>query len=152
MTRGNLWQTGLAGQRISPHLCRGPDEPVNQGLARFYDRLLAVLRQPVVRDGLRQLLECVPAWDGNWTWDGFLAFAWQGPGGERLLVTVNYAPVQSQCYVRLPFTGLGHGRWRFADVLGHATYDREGNDLQARGLYLDVPPWQAHVFSLTRGA
>jgi hypothetical protein len=27
----------------------------------------------------------------------------------------------------------------------------EGNDLQARGLYLDVPPWQAHVFSLTRG-
>ena len=22
---------------------------------------------------------CVPAWDGNWTWDCFLAFAWQGP-------------------------------------------------------------------------
>jgi len=27
-------------------------------------------------------------------------------------------------------------------------YDREGSDLQARGLYLDVPPWQAHVFSV----
>jgi hypothetical protein len=106
----------------------------------------------VVRHSQWQLLECVPAWEGNWTWDGFLAFAWQGPGGERLLVTVNYAPNQSQCYVRLPFTDLGHGRWRFADVLGNGTYDREGNDLQARGLYLDVPPWQAHVFSLTRGA
>ena len=67
------------------------------------------------------------------------------------MVTVNYAPNQSQCYVRLPFTDLGNTRWRFADVLGTATYEREGHELQARGLYLDVPPWQAHVFSLTRG-
>jgi hypothetical protein len=80
-----------------------------------------------------------------------LAFAWHGPGDERLVVTVNYAPNQSQCYVRLPFTDLGHRRWRFADVLGTAAYEREGDDLQAHGLYLDVPPWQAHVFSLTRG-
>ena len=58
---------------------------------------------PVVRDGQWQLLECVPAWDGNWTYDCFVAFAWQGPDGERLLVAVNYAPNQSQCRVRLPF-------------------------------------------------
>jgi hypothetical protein len=139
-------------KRISPHLCRGPDEPVDQQLAQFYDRLLAVLRQPVVRHGQWQFLECVPAWDGNWTWDGFLAFAWQGPGGERLVVAVNYAPHHSQCYVRLPFPDLGHGRWRLGDGLGTTTYDREGDDLQARGLYLDVPPWHAHVFSLTRGS
>ena len=30
----------------------------------------------------------------------------------------------------------------------HCGHIREGNDLQARGLYLDEPPWQAHVFSL----
>ena len=128
----------------------GPEEPIDQRLEQFYDRLLAVLRQPVVRDGQWQLLDCVPAWDGNWTWDCFLAFAWQGPGGERLLVTVNYAPNQSQCYVRLPFADLGDGQWRLEDLLGDATYDREGNDLQARGLYLDESPWQAHVFSLTK--
>jgi hypothetical protein len=136
-------------KRLSPHLCRGPDEPLDQPLAQFYDRLLAVLRHPAVCQGNWQLLACVPAWDGNWTWDGFLAFAWHGPGTERLLVTVNYAPHQSQCYVRLPCTDLGNSQWRLQDLLGHATYDREGNDLHARGLYLDVPPWQAHVFSLT---
>ena len=65
-------------------------------------------------------------------------------------MTVNYAPNQSQCYVRLPFTDLGNRQWRLQDELGNATYDREGDDLQARGLYLDVPPWQAHVFSLTQ--
>jgi glycosidase len=139
-------------KRISPHLCRGPDEPTDQKLEQFYERLLAVLRQALVRDGQWQLLECRPAWEGNWTWDCFLAFAWQGSRGERLLVAVNYAPNQSQCYVRLPFADLGDGRWRLEDVLGQAIYDREGNDLQARGFYLDVPPWKASVFSLTKGS
>jgi len=137
-------------KHISPHLGRAPEEPVDQPRAQFYNRLLAVLRQPAVRDGQWQGLECIPAWDGNWTWDSFLAFAWQSPDGERLLVTVNYAPNQGQCYVHLPFPDLGNGLWRLQDLLGKATYDRDGNDLQARGLYLDVPPWQAHVFSLTR--
>ena len=138
--------------RISPHLCRAPEEPIDQRLEQFYDRLLAVLRQPAVRDGQWQLLDCTSAWDGNWTWDCFLAFAWQGPAGDRLLVTVNYAPNQSQCYVKLPFPDLGNDQWRLEDLLGDTTYDREGHDLQARGLYLDASPWKASVFSLTKRA
>ena len=54
-------------KRISPHLCRGPCEPIDPKLQQFYERLLAVLREPAVRDGQWQLLECVPAWEGNWT-------------------------------------------------------------------------------------
>ena len=119
-------------------------------MEQFYERLLAVLRHPVVRHGQWQLLDCAPAWDGNWTWDCFLAFAWQSAGNERLLVTVNYAPNQSQCYVQLPFADLGNGQWRLEDVIGDAAYEREGNELRARGLYLDEPPWRAHVFSLTK--
>ncbi|MGD0291305.1 MAG: alpha-amylase family glycosyl hydrolase [Candidatus Binataceae bacterium] len=137
-------------KRISPHLSRGPAEPLDQQLEQFYDRLCSVLRQPVVREGQWQLLECIPAWEGNWTWDCFLAFAWQGRDGERLLVTVNYAPNQSQRYVRLPFTDLCNRLWRLEDLIGEEAYDRQGDDLQARGLYLDVPSWGAAVFSLTR--
>jgi hypothetical protein len=137
-------------KRISPHLCRRPDEPVDADRAKFYDRLLAVLRQPLVRDGGWQLLECAPAWDGNWTWDCFLAFAWQGFGEERLLAAVNYAPNQSQCYVRVPFTDLGNRQLRLQDQLNATAYDRDGNDLQSRGLYVDMLPWQAAVFSLTK--
>ena len=109
-------------KRISPHLVRGPDEPVDDRLKQFYDRLLAVLRHPVVRDGQWQLLECVPAWDGNWTSDCFLVFAWQGAGDERLVVAVNYAPNQSQCHVRLPFADLSNSQWRLQDLLGDASY------------------------------
>ncbi len=139
-------------KRISPHLVRGPEEPIDNTLEQFYGRLLAVLHRPVVRNGQWQLLECTSAWEGNWTQDCVLAFAGQDSGGERLLVTVNYAANQSQCYVRLPFTDLGNGQWRLEDLIGDATYDRQGDDLQARGLYLDVPPWDASVFSLTKHA
>jgi hypothetical protein len=137
-------------KRISPHLVRAPEEAVDQRLERFYGLLLAVLRHPVLRNGEWRLLDCAPAWDGNWTWDCFLAFAWQGAGAERLLVTVNYAPNQGQCYVQLPFPDLGNAQWRLDDVIGDAGYERDGHDLQARGLYLDEPPWRAHVFSLTK--
>src|SRR5262245_48453473 len=137
-------------KRISPHLCRGPVEPPDPKLERFYDRLFAVLQRPLVREGQWQLLECTPAWEGNWTSDSFLAFAWQGSGAERLLVTVNYAPHQSQCYVRLPFTDLAGCAWRLEDQLEEVVYDRDGDDLLSGGLYLDVPAWHASVYALTK--
>jgi hypothetical protein len=137
-------------KRISPHLVRAPQEPIADGLKQFYDRLLVVLREPVMRDGQWQLLECVSAWEGNWTWDCFLAFVWQGLGGARRLVTVNYAPNQSQCYVRLPFVDLAGNQWRFQDQMAEAIYDRDGDDLQSRGLYMDVPAWKVSIFSITK--
>jgi hypothetical protein len=105
---------------------------------------------PPCATGEWRLLECAPAWDGNWTSDCFLAFAWQGAGCTRLLVAVNYAPPRSQCYVRPPFADLHGAIWRLTDLMGDATYDRDGNDLTARGLFLDEPAWRASVFSLTR--
>jgi hypothetical protein len=137
-------------KRISPHLVRGPDEPVNSTVRQFYERLLELVRQPVVRQGDWRLLECAPAWVGNPSCEAVIAYGWQDSGGIRLIVGVNYASHQSQCYVRLPFADIAGGRWRLRDLLGTAQYDREGHDLQSRGLYLDVPPWQCHVFEMTR--
>ena len=135
-------------KRIPSHLIRAPKEPLDAALRSFYNRLLAILREPIVRDGRWQLLECAPAWEGNWTNDCYIAFAWQNDAGERLLLTVNYAENQSQCFVRLPFGGLAGRQWRLQDLLSEAVYDRDGSDLQSRGLYLDLPPWQYHISSM----
>ena len=134
--------------RISPHLNRGPNETCDPQLHAFYGRLLALLRDSVVRDGSWQLLECAPAWDGNWTHDCFIAFAWQNESKERVLVAVNYAPNQSQCYVRLPFGDLAGRKWRLTDQLGDVVYERDGAELQSGGLYLDMPPWGNSVFKI----
>ena len=137
-------------KRISPHLCRGPKEPEDPALRAFYERLLTILRQPILRDGNWQLLECAPAWDGNWTSTCFLAFVWSLPAGERLLVAVNYSPNQGQCYVRLPFDDLAGSQWRLQDQMSTDVDDRDGQDLSSRGLYLDMPPGKASIFSVNR--
>jgi hypothetical protein len=136
-------------KRISPHLVRAPIEAVDPALARFYGDLRTVLAQSVVRDGQWGLLECVSGWDGNWTWDNFIAWSWEGPGGQRRLIAVNYAGNQGQCYVRLPFADLAGRAVRLKDLMSPAVYERDGNDLLARGLYLDLPPWGRHVFELS---
>ena len=63
---------------------------------------------------------------------------------------MNYAPNQSQCYIRLPFPNLANQRWRLRDLLSDAEDDREGNDLESRGLYLDLASWRYRVFTLQK--
>jgi hypothetical protein len=135
--------------RISPHLVRGPLERTDDAVQQFYERLLAVLRDSTVRDGEWCLVECVPAWDGNWTWDCCLAWTWTAKTDERRLVAVNYAGNQSQCYVRLPLPDGSGSRVRFHDLTGTSRFDRERGDLAARGLYLDMPSWGYHVFEVS---
>jgi hypothetical protein len=137
-------------KRISPHLGRGPDEPVIERSKRFYDRLLSVLRQPVVREGRWQLLECTPGWEGNWTNDCFIAFGWQLDGQSPMIVAVNYATNQSQCHIHLPYEGLSGKNWLLHDQLSGQAYPWKGDDLSARGLFVDHAPWQAAIFSLAQ--
>ena len=134
-------------KRISPHLVRGPLEPTDEAVTRFYEQLLAVVRKTTVRDGEWRLLECVPAWDGNWTWDGFLACGWQRDTA-RVLVVVNYAGNQGQCYVRVPFMDLSGRDVGLTDLMNGARYERDQSDLASRGLYVDLPAWGYHVFEV----
>jgi hypothetical protein len=134
-------------KRISPHLVRAPEEPVDEPLQRFYDALMAVLKDRIVRDGEWRLLESAPAWDGNWTCDCFIAWSW-AEGAELRLVVVNYAGNQSQCYLRLPFADIADRTLLLQDLTSSACYVREGSELVSRGLYLDVPPWKYHVFAI----
>ncbi|MFY9705401.1 MAG: alpha-amylase family glycosyl hydrolase, partial [Desulfobacterales bacterium] len=79
-------------KRISPHLVRVPEESPDKEIEAFYDHLLAILRKPIVKSGEWQWLACQPAWDGNGSWDAFVAHSWRGSDGEWMLIAVNYAP------------------------------------------------------------
>jgi glycosidase len=135
-------------KRISPHLVRAPKESPDQEIQHFYEQLLAILRKPVLKSGQWQALVCQPAWDGNGSWDGFVAHVWTGSGEERMLIVVNYAPHASQCYIPLPFPEIKDHSVRLQDSLSPASYARAGNDLVEHGLYLDLQPWFYHVFNL----
>jgi len=136
-------------KKISPHLVRAPHEPLNLDLQNFYASLLSVFKLPMLQ-GEWKLLWCAPAWEGNGSYDSFIAFGWRGTEGGKLVVVVNYKPHSSQCYLQLPFTDLNGSCWTLKDLLSEASYDRDGDDLQKGGLYMDMKPWQYHVFEMKK--
>jgi hypothetical protein len=136
-------------KRISPHLIRGPEELADLWIRKFYSNLLTVLKKPLFREGIWRLLKCTPAWDGNDSGESFIIFEWEGKDGEKALVTVNYSAFNSQCYVRLPYPAMEDKSILFTDLLSTAVYERVGNQLKSQGLYLDLPAWGYHVFSVT---
>lgn len=134
-------------KRISPHLLRGPKEVVDKDLQKFYAKLLLVLKKTIVREGDWKLLQCLPAWDGNYTSNTIISFSWEYKS-EHLLIVANYGVCQSQCYLKLPFIEHSDSQWILKDILNDITYKRDANGLSIHGLYLDMTPFQTHVFEL----
>jgi hypothetical protein len=134
-------------KRISPHLIRAPREPLNTDLQNFYRDLLGVIKLPLFRDAQWRLLECVPAWDGNGSWDSFIAFAWEEQNGRRALVVVNYASHASQCHVRIPFSDINDQSIEFKNLLSVTPYHPEANR-SLSSIFMDLPPWGYRVFEI----
>jgi hypothetical protein len=133
--------------RTNLHLGRRVVEPVNTQLQTFYAALLEVLKRPEVREGSWRLLQCRPTGGGNYIAPKVLAFAWeQGP--RRLLVAVNYGPLAGWCNIDVPLSELRGKTRRLRDLLGPASYDRNGDDLVQNGLNLELPAWACHVFDV----
>jgi len=135
--------------RVPAHLCRGPVERVDRNVSDFYTRLLSVLlKTRVLRDGAWSMIEPQPAWHGNWSSDGFIASAWSGAEGTRVVAVVNYTQGQSQCRLRLPFRELRGKQVRLTDLMGEERYDRNGSEIVDDGLFIDLAPWRFNVFEL----
>ena len=146
-TRGSSRAGGSASRRT---WCRAPAEPVDETLRRFYDG--APGGAPAARPFATASGSCSSARrPGTATGraDGFIAFAWQGPDGRaaagRRELRREPEPVLRPPAVRETCAGRPCGCG-----IGRAPrcYDRSGDDLAARGLYLDVPPWGYHVFDV----
>ena len=138
------------GRRVhaSMHLGRRPEEIADLRTQQFYRKLLVCLKRPEFRHGAWQLLDCRNAWEGNSTCQQFIAFAWSR-GNDQMLIVVNYGPTQGQCYVSFPFEDWRDRQLVFIDLLGSAIYERNGNELLSKGLYVDMPAWGYHAFSAT---
>ncbi len=139
--------------RLPLQLSRWPSEPAAAELAALYQRLLGLVADPLVRDGRWRLLSCRPAWPGSDTWRGCIAFDWRsGDGLDRdgrwLVVAVNYAAQAGQAYVDLSAPDLAGRGWRLTDRRDGAVYERDGDGLVARGLYVDLPGWGWHAFEV----
>ncbi len=149
-----FYQGQFEGARVHvpTHLCRGPEEPINQEIYAFYSRLLLVLKETDgFRSGNWSQIQPAPAWRGNGTSDGFVVYAWSGKDGRSYVVVVNYAQHRGQCYLVLPFPELRGKHVLLTDMIGDEVYERDGSDLIdliGHGLYIDHTAWQINMFEV----
>jgi hypothetical protein len=132
--------------RLPVFLGRRPIEPVDHDLAAFYIRLLAATSPDLFRNGTWRL--CEPSgWPDNQSCQHILAWCWI-KDNERSLIVVNFGEASAQARVRVPWDELRATAWRLDDRLSGQTYDRDGTEMRDSGLYVDLAPWQCHVFQL----
>jgi hypothetical protein len=127
---------------IPVFLGRGPDEPADDDLRAFYERLLRAVAESDLRHGDWRLCEC-EGWPDNDSYRRLVAWGWSG-ADARHLVVVNLSDAPAQARVRLPWTGLAGRTWELTDRLDGRRFERDGDALADAGLYVELGPWSFH--------
>jgi len=130
--------------RLPVFLGRRPTEPIDRDLVAFYEHLLKKVTRDVFRNGEWRLCER-SGWPENQSHLNVLAWCWT-KDGERHVVVVNFRQQPSQALVRVPWDELRGKSWRLHDALSGEAYDRSGDEMRDAGLYVDLGPWQCHLF------
>jgi hypothetical protein len=133
--------------RLPVFLARRPVEPVEPELVAFYDRLLQATRSDVFKNGSWSRCDR-SGWPDNSSFRSILGWCWS-KGDERRFVVVHFGPDTAQARVQLPWDELRGRAWRLDDLLSGDAYDRSGDEMRDAGLYVELGPWQCHLFRLS---
>ncbi len=145
-----FYEGQFEGRKVRPpvFLGRRPQEPVDQHLRAFYERLLRVIDTPVFRDGKWSLCERT-GWDDNPSWQNLVGWNW-AKGEERYLIVVNLSARPAQARVHVPWTDIQGETLSLVDTFSDATYKRTGDEMHLEGLYVELDPWGFHFFQCRR--
>ena len=125
-------------------------------LRAFYERLLAVLQQPIFKEGLFQPVDVQQAGPEDHTNDGMVAATWRtarDAGTRTFLAVSNLAETKGYARIPLDPTRFQAGRlYRVLDHVDGRTYERDGAEIVDPGLFIALDPNQAHVFEITDAA
>ncbi len=127
---------------------RRPEENGNPELERFYRRLLTALSEPIFHSGEWRLLQPQAEWLENPTHLNVMGYWWIA-GDKRRLVVVNLVETPSQCFLPLNMPEIAGTICLFEDYLTGVSYERDGDTLLERGLYLNLPGYGHHLFKVS---
>lgn len=132
--------------KLPVFLRRRPEEVPDRYLQELYENLLAAIRVENFRDGEWELCDRT-GWPENQSCQNIVAWSWQ-KGPERHLVAVNLSPARAQAQVTWPWNDFAGRRWRLVDPVQMAIFNRDGDELQGSGLYVDLEPWGYHFLKI----
>ena len=144
-----LWHEGqFEGWRVRlpVFLARRPAETTDEDLRHFSVDL--VRTAATLRGGTWAACEAT-GWPGDSSYLQLLTWSWIDQG-KRSLIVINYADAPSAAHVHPPWDDLAGTAWRLEDALNGTVFERDGSDVTASGLYVQLEPWQCHVLAWTK--
>ena len=131
--------------KLPVQLGREPEEAPLNGMEDFYAKLLKITSRDPFKYGEWKLLDPVSSWGNNRTYGNFFAWTWRYKEEKRLVV-VNYSDALSTCRIKLDVAGYPD-EFTLEDLLNDKSYIRSAEEVFRQGLYIELKPWQAHIFS-----
>jgi hypothetical protein len=139
-----------ARAEVPVQIRREPAEEADTALRDFYCRLLRATDDETFRLGHAIRLEPTAAWPGSVTHEAVVARLWVGQHRQLRLAVVNMSGETAQGFIPLALPEFAGKIVHLQDQLDDVSYDRPGDDLLVRGLYVDLPPYGHHLFRVTR--
>ena len=133
--------------RIPVHLGVEPKEDINPKNTVFYQQLMKFINDGVLINGDWQLVDVRKAWEGNESFHNILAWQWSFRS-EIKIVIVNFSDTESQARIFWPDLKTQGEALTFSDQSQQEVYERETDELREHGLYVSLPPWKSHWFSI----
>jgi hypothetical protein len=133
--------------KVPVQLRRRPAERVDAITRAFYERLLAFLARPELKEGRWRRLDvhALPAHEEAAR--GLLAYRWEGDApAAGSLVVVNLGSTRGWGHV--PIEGLSATKWLLRDHADDQCYVRGGEEMREPGLFVALDPHQSHLFDL----
>jgi len=130
--------------RLPVFLGRRPKEAFDRDLQVFYKSLAEAIDRPVFREGEWCLCERT-GWPDNASFQNLVAWSWHNDD-ERYLIVVNLSDSSAQAKVQVPWPDAGGRKWQLLDARLGVAYERDGDEMLAPGLYVDLWPWSFHFF------
>jgi glycosidase len=146
-----LFQEGqLEGRKIKlpVFLGRRPEEAADTSLKDFYRKLLRTVRDPMFREGEWSRCEQT-GWPDNPSFQDLVAWSWRRADG-RIVIVVNLSDRVVQARLRMPWDDLTGDTWCLYDTLSGASFERNGDEMQSAGLYVELGPWDFHFLRFSR--
>jgi hypothetical protein len=147
-----LHQGQLTGRtvKLPVQIARQPDEPAHYELYQYYMKLLRETMHPLYHVGEWYLFQSKPVGSDN-SHINLLAYGWRQLGREYRLVVINLTGAHSKAFVPLGFWGeIATSKWELYDVLNGVQYERTGAAMVGEGLYVELRPYESHIFRFER--
>ena len=137
--------------KLPVQISRQADEKIHQDLFDYYMKLLKETRDPIYQQGQWYLFELNPAGETDGTHQNLLAYGWRFENQDYRLIVVNITATEAFARLPLGFWGevAGH-TWTLHDVSDGSSYDRPGDEMIEPGLFIELKPFESHIFRFER--